>query len=75
MLTGMLMPTQGDALIHGKSIKRETDLVRRQIGLCQQHDVLFDLVSVEEHLRLTMRVRSNEVNVANEDRLIDEILQ
>lgn len=28
MLTGMLMPTQGDAVIHGKSIRRDTDEVR-----------------------------------------------
>lgn len=49
--------------------------MRRGIGLCQQHDVLFDLVSVEEHLRLTMRVRTSEVNVQEEDRRISEILR
>ena len=63
MLTGMLMPSEGDAIIHGNSIRRDTDEVRRSIGLCQQHDVLWDLVSVEEHLRLTLRIRMNEVNV------------
>ena len=35
MLTGMLMPSQGDAVIHGHSIKRDTDEVRRALGLCQ----------------------------------------
>jgi len=29
MLTGMLMPTHGDAIIHGNSIKTQTELVRR----------------------------------------------
>jgi len=29
MLTGMLMPTHGDAIIHGLSIKKDTDAVRR----------------------------------------------
>ena len=67
MLTGMLMPSNGDAVIHGHSIKRDTDEVRRSLGLCQQHDVLYDLVSVEEHLRLTMRIRTNKVDVANEN--------
>ena len=67
MLTGMLMPTSGDAIIHGNSIKRETDAVRSSLGLCQQHDVLYDMVSVEEHLRLTMRIRTNRVNVVDED--------
>lgn len=75
MLTGMLMPSEGDALIHGNSIKRDTDLVRRSIGLCQQHDVLYDLVSVEEHLRITMRIRMNEINEQNENEKIAEILR
>ena len=75
MLTGMLMPSEGDAVIHGNSIRRDTDAVRRSIGLCQQHDVLYDLVSVEEHLRMTCRIRMNEVNIENESRKIDEILR
>jgi len=66
MLTGMLMPSSGDAMIHGNSIKRDTDEVRRSLGLCQQHDVLYDMVSVEEHLRLTMRIRMNRVDFADE---------
>ena len=75
MLTGMLMPTSGDAIINGNSIKMDTDAVRQGIGLCQQHDVLFDLVSVEEHLRLTMRIRTNRVDVADENAKINEILR
>lgn len=75
MLTGMLMPSGGDAVIHGNSIKRDTDEVRRSLGLCQQHDVLFDTVSVEEHLRLTMRIRSNQIDNTAEDRQISEILR
>lgn len=75
MLTGMLMPSGGDAVIHGNSIKRDTDAVRSSIGLCQQHDVLYDLVSVEEHLRLTMRIRTNRVDTADEAQKINEILR
>ena len=69
------MPTSGDAIINGNSIKMDTDAVRQGIGLCQQHDVLFDLVSVEEHLRLTMRIRTNRVDVADENAKINEILR
>lgn len=75
MLTGMLMPSGGDAVINGNSIKRDTDAVRSSIGLCQQHDVLYDLVSVEEHLRLTMRIRTNRVDIADEAQKINEILR
>ena len=75
MLTGMLMPTHGDAILHGNSIKKETDTVRRNIGLCQQHDVLMEAVSIEEHLRMTLRIRTSVVNTVEEDRKIAEILR
>ncbi len=34
MLTGMLNMTSGDALIYGKSVRKEIDEVRKDIGLC-----------------------------------------
>jgi len=40
--------------------------VRKEIGLCQQHDVLYDLMSIEEHLLMTMRVRSGKVDLKAE---------
>ena len=52
MLTGMLNPTSGDALIFGKSLTKELSTVRKDIGLCQQFDVLFDFLTVEEHLKM-----------------------
>ena len=75
MLCGMLMPTKGDAILHGKSIKHDTDEVRSSIGLCQQHDVLFENVSVEDHLRLARRIRKNCGGGADEDAEIDEIMR
>ncbi len=75
MLTGMLMPTEGDAILNGNSIIKQTCAVRRQLGLCQQHDVLFDTISVEEHLRLAMRIRTNDVNEEKEEKTIGEIMK
>lgn len=75
MLTGMLMPTKGDAVLNGNSIVKDTDAVRRQLGLCQQHDVLYDTISVEEHLRLVMRIRTNKVDEAEEEETIASILR
>ena len=68
MLTGMLMPTGGDAIINGFSIKKETDMVRRSLGLCQQLDVLFEKLSVEDHLALAMRIRLSAINKREEER-------
>ncbi|XP_077475481.1 phospholipid-transporting ATPase ABCA3 [Stigmatopora argus] len=50
MLTGLFPPTGGRAYINGYDICRDTALVRRSLGLCPQHDVLFDNLTVKEHL-------------------------
>ncbi len=41
MFTGMLEPTEGDAIVNGKSVVHDLVSVRLDLGLCQQHDVLF----------------------------------
>ncbi|XP_060570838.1 phospholipid-transporting ATPase ABCA3-like isoform X2 [Ruditapes philippinarum] len=50
MLTGFLEPTSGTALIDGKDIRTDINSVRKYLGLCPQHNILFDLLTVEEHL-------------------------
>jgi ABC-type multidrug transport system ATPase subunit len=43
MLSGLLNPTDGDAYIFGKSIIGEMDEIRKTMGICPQHDVLYEL--------------------------------
>ncbi|XP_059176012.1 phospholipid-transporting ATPase ABCA3-like [Physella acuta] len=50
MLTGFYPPTSGTALINGFDIRREISEVRSSLGLCPQHDILFDNLTVEEHM-------------------------
>lgn len=50
MLTGMLTPSSGDATIYGNKLSSDIDSVQQNLGLCQQFDVLFDILTVEEHL-------------------------
>uniref|UniRef100_A0A803W5A0 ABC transporter domain-containing protein n=1 Tax=Ficedula albicollis TaxID=59894 RepID=A0A803W5A0_FICAL len=50
MLTGLHSPTGGQAYINGYEISQDMVLIRRSLGLCPQHDVLFDSMTVEEHL-------------------------
>uniref|UniRef100_A0A7S3ZF35 ABC transporter domain-containing protein n=1 Tax=Lotharella globosa TaxID=91324 RepID=A0A7S3ZF35_9EUKA len=57
MLTGMLPPTSGDALIFGKNINTEMTQIRRDLGVCPQHDILFDLLTVREHLWLYAKIK------------------
>eukprot|EP00658_Telonema_sp_P-2_P043853 TRINITY_DN3172_c0_g1_i3.p1 TRINITY_DN3172_c0_g1~~TRINITY_DN3172_c0_g1_i3.p1 ORF type:complete len:865 (-),score=167.46 TRINITY_DN3172_c0_g1_i3:2-2596(-) len=52
MLTGMCSPTSGDAKVNGFSVVRSMDAVRANLGVCPQYDILFDPLTVEEHLAL-----------------------
>ncbi|XP_067006390.2 phospholipid-transporting ATPase ABCA3 isoform X2 [Anabrus simplex] len=50
MLTGLYTPTSGTAVIGGYDIITEIDNVRDSLGLCPQHNILFDELTVREHL-------------------------
>ena len=50
MLTGLYPPSSGSAHINGKSIITDMDSIRESLGLCPQHNVLFDRLTVKEHL-------------------------
>jgi len=47
---GFFPPTSGTAFVNGFDIRRDIDKVRKSLGLCPQHNVLYDDLTVEEHL-------------------------
>ncbi|MBK9097569.1 MAG: ABC transporter ATP-binding protein [bacterium] len=51
MLTGILEPTSGDALVGGYSIMKEPDKVKTQIGYMSQKFSLYNDLTVEENIR------------------------
>ncbi|KAG7398223.1 ATP-binding cassette sub- A member 12 [Phytophthora boehmeriae] len=57
MLTGMAAPSSGDATYRGLSLNEDMEEIRESLGICFQHDVLFEDLTVEEHLRLFGRVK------------------
>lgn len=56
MLTGLLAPTAGEAMVCGLSVATDPVGVRRRIGVLPEDLGLFDDLTVEEHLQLTGRV-------------------
>lgn len=52
MLTGLYPPTSGTIIVNGKSLQTELEAVRAELGVCPQRDVLFDTLTVLEHLLL-----------------------
>uniref|UniRef100_A0A452RCQ7 ABC transporter domain-containing protein n=1 Tax=Ursus americanus TaxID=9643 RepID=A0A452RCQ7_URSAM len=50
MLTGLLPPSGGWAYVNGYEISRDMAQIRRGLGWCPQHDILFENFTVKEHL-------------------------
>jgi ABC-type multidrug transport system ATPase subunit len=46
MLSGLTPTTSGDALIYGFSVKSQISEIRSIMGICPQHDILFDDLSM-----------------------------
>ncbi|KAL3853226.1 hypothetical protein ACJMK2_016782 [Sinanodonta woodiana] len=60
MLTGFLAPTSGTAIINGYDIRTDISKVRQTLGLCPQHNILFDLLTVNEHLEFFAQLKGCE---------------
>ncbi|EDS44170.1 ATP-binding cassette sub-family A member 3 [Culex quinquefasciatus] len=67
MLTGMIAPTSGTAYLNGHDVRTEIEGVRRSLGICPQHNVLFDELTVEEHLRFFARLKGIPKNCLHEE--------
>ena len=57
MMTGMMPPTSGDVRIYGKSIVHDMQAIRRDIGFCPQHNILWDDLTCLEHLQYFARLK------------------
>lgn len=52
MLTGLLAPTSGRMQIYNEDVSEDLSAIRQYLGVCPQHDVLWDDLTVKEHLEL-----------------------
>ncbi|CAF3980019.1 unnamed protein product, partial [Rotaria sordida] len=50
ILTGLIPATSGTATIYDQDINIDMDKIRKNLGWCPQHNVLFEKLTVEEHL-------------------------
>ena len=55
--TGLFSPTSGSATINGYSILTDTDKIRTSLGICPQHNILFDRLTLSEHLTFFLRLK------------------
>ncbi|KAK4312219.1 hypothetical protein Pmani_016341 [Petrolisthes manimaculis] len=67
MLTGLFPPSSGTALVGGYDIVKQMNEVRRSLGLCPQHDVLFDELTVAEHIIFFSKLKGMTTKKAEEE--------
>eukprot|EP01083_Nonionella_stella_P041401 112266_1 len=65
MLTGLLEITSGTAWIMNNNISDSQSMseIRKHLGVCPQHDVLWDKLTVTEHLWLFARLKGVPTNM------------
>uniref|UniRef100_A0A8C3R768 ATP binding cassette subfamily A member 4 n=1 Tax=Cyanoderma ruficeps TaxID=181631 RepID=A0A8C3R768_9PASS len=50
ILTGLFPPTSGTVLVGGLDIQTHMDSIRHRLGMCPQHNILFNHLTVAEHI-------------------------
>lgn len=69
MLTGMFAPTSGTAFLNKHDIRTEIGDARKSLGLCPQHNILLEELTVREHLIFFCRLKG----VHSKETINDEI--
>lgn len=72
-LTGMYRPTSGNAWVSGYDIRDNLELVQLQIGVCPQFDILWDDLSVAEHLLFYARLKG--VPPEEEEKMVNKAIK
>ena len=62
MLTGLIKKSQGSANVYGVDLFEEMDEVREFMGVCPQHDVLFEKLTPREHLDIFYDFKGGDPN-------------
>ena len=57
--TGMYSKTAGDSMINGYDTDKDLDIVRKSLGICPQHNMLFPELTVNEHFTMFGMVRNS----------------
>ncbi|CAF3926709.1 unnamed protein product [Rotaria sordida] len=72
ILVGMMKATSGCVIMQGLDHRIYIQQTRKMIGFCPQYDILYDKLSVQEHLELFAQIRHLDPTTINKS--IDTIL-
>ncbi|CAL1533593.1 unnamed protein product, partial [Lymnaea stagnalis] len=60
-------PTRGTAIVNGYDITKHLDKARSSLGLCPQHDILFNKLNAKEHLIFYSKLHGQYNKSSNEE--------
>ena len=63
VIRALFPPTSGDALVCGHSVHTDVSAVHAVMGVCPQHSVLWEDLSVQEHLLFFARLKGVPANM------------
>ncbi|CAM0951101.1 unnamed protein product [Alopecurus aequalis] len=58
MMIGIIPPTSGTAYVHGMDIRTDMNDIYTNIGVCPQHDLLWETLTGKEHLLFYGRLKN-----------------
>ncbi|XP_042521053.1 ABC transporter A family member 7-like isoform X2 [Macadamia integrifolia] len=58
MMIGLIKPTSGTALVQGLDIRTDMDKIYTNMGVCPQHDLLWESLTGREHLLFYGRLKN-----------------
>ncbi|KAF3322076.1 ABC transporter A family member 7-like isoform X4 [Carex littledalei] len=58
MMTGLIKPTSGTAYVQGMDIRTDMDGIHTNMGVCPQHDLLWETLTGREHLLFYGRLKN-----------------
>ncbi|XP_069013979.1 retinal-specific phospholipid-transporting ATPase ABCA4-like [Embiotoca jacksoni] len=74
ILTGLFPPTSGTAYVNGRDIRTDINIIRSSMGMCPQHNILFNHLTVEEHILFYSLLKGRtqaQAETELEDMLVD----
>nr|XP_005307614.1 retinal-specific phospholipid-transporting ATPase ABCA4 isoform X2 [Chrysemys picta bellii] len=75
ILTGLFPPTSGTVLVGGKDIQIHMDSIRQSLGMCPQYNILFNHLTVAEHILFyaQLKGRSRKEAVMEMEMMLEDI--
>uniref|UniRef100_A0A8C3J6Q0 ABC transporter domain-containing protein n=1 Tax=Calidris pygmaea TaxID=425635 RepID=A0A8C3J6Q0_9CHAR len=67
ILTGLFPPTSGTVLIGGLDIQTHMDSIRPRLGMCPQYNILFNHLTVAEHILFYSQMKGRSRDEAEQE--------